>query len=105
MPGFGLTFGYSVLYLSLIVLVPLSALFLKVTSISWAQFWETVTAPRAIAAYRLTFTASLIGAAINAVFGLSSPGRSCGTGSPASASWMPPSICRSPCRPPFRASR
>jgi sulfate transport system permease protein len=69
LPGFGLTFGYSVFYLSLIVLVPLSALFLKTASTSWAQFWETVTTPRAIAAYRLTFTASLIGAAINAVFG------------------------------------
>jgi sulfate transport system permease protein len=69
MPGFGLTFGYSVLYLSLIVLIPLTALFLKVANISWEQFWQTVTAPRALAAYRLTFTASLVGAAVNAVFG------------------------------------
>ncbi len=69
MPGFGLTFGYSVLYLSLIVLIPLTALFLKVASISWEQFWQTVTAPRALAAYRLTFTASFVGAAVNAVFG------------------------------------
>jgi sulfate transport system permease protein len=69
MPGFGLTFGYSVLYLSLIVLVPLSALFLKVAGTSWTQFLETVTAPRAVAAYRLTFAASLFGAVINAVFG------------------------------------
>jgi sulfate transport system permease protein len=69
LPGFGLTFGYTIFYLSLIVLVPLSALFLKTTALGWTQFWQTVTDPRVVASYRLTFGASLIGALINAVFG------------------------------------
>jgi len=69
LPGFGLTLGYSVLYLSLIVLIPLSALFFKTASVGVSHFWQTVTDPRAFASYRLTFGASLVGAAINAVFG------------------------------------
>jgi len=68
-PGFGLTFGYTVFYLSLIVLVPLSALFFKTTNLGWAEFWRIVSDPRVVASYRLTFGASLIGALINAVFG------------------------------------
>jgi len=68
-PGFGLTFGYTVFYLSLIVLVPLSALFFRTTSLGWAEFWRIVSDPRVVASYRLTFGASLIGALINAVFG------------------------------------
>ena len=70
LPGFGLTMGFTLLYLSLIVLIPLSAIFLKTAALSWSQFWKTVTDPRALASYRLSFGASLIGAAINAVFGL-----------------------------------
>lgn len=69
LPGFSLTFGYTIFYLSLIVLVPLSALFLKTTALGWNQFWQIVTDPRVVASYRLTFGASLIGALINAVFG------------------------------------
>ncbi len=70
LPGFGLTLGFTLTYLSLIVLIPLSATFLKTATLSWAQFWSTVTAPRALASYRLSLGASLLGAAINAVFGL-----------------------------------
>jgi sulfate transport system permease protein len=70
LPGFGFAFGLTVLYLSLIVLIPLSATFLKTASLSWDAFWHTVTAPRALASYRLSFGAALIGAVINAVFGL-----------------------------------
>jgi len=70
LPGFGLTMGFTLLYLSLVVLIPLSATFLKTATMSWGQFWSTVTEPRALASYRLSFGASLIGAAINAVFGL-----------------------------------
>jgi sulfate transport system permease protein len=62
--------GYSLLYLSLIVLMPLSALFFKTASLTWSQFWETVSSPRVVASYKLTFGASLAAAAINAVFGL-----------------------------------
>ncbi|MFP5441176.1 MAG: sulfate ABC transporter permease subunit CysT [Gammaproteobacteria bacterium] len=68
-PGFGLTLGFTILYLSLIVLIPLSALFVKSAEYTFDQFWTTVTAPRVIASYQLSFGAALIGAAINAVFG------------------------------------
>ncbi len=70
LPGFGLSLGYALLYLSMIVLIPLAGTFLKTATLSWTQFWETVTAPRALASYRLTFGASFIAALINAVFGL-----------------------------------
>ncbi len=70
LPGFGLTLGFTVLYLSLIVLLPLAGLFLKTASLSFEQFWATVTSPRVLASYRLSFGASFISAAINAVCGL-----------------------------------
>jgi sulfate transport system permease protein len=70
LPGFGLSLGYTLLYLSLIVLIPLSAAFIKTTELSWQEFWTVVTAPRVVASYKLTFGASLIGALLNAVFGL-----------------------------------
>jgi len=70
LPGFGLTMGFSLFYLSLIVLIPLAGLFLKSATISWSEFWKTVSDPRVVASYRLTFGASLAGALINAVFGL-----------------------------------
>ncbi|MEW9899123.1 sulfate ABC transporter permease subunit CysT [Chitinivorax sp. PXF-14] len=69
LPGFGLGLGYAIFWLCLIVLLPLSALVLKTTDLGWAAFWDTVTAPRVLASYRLTFGASLIGALINLVFG------------------------------------
>ena len=70
LPGFGLTLGYTLFYLSVVVLVPLLALLLKSFTLSWPQFWEAVSAPRVLAAYRLTFGASLLAACTNAVFGL-----------------------------------
>jgi sulfate transport system permease protein len=70
LPGFGLTLGFTILYLSLIVLIPLSATFLKASSLNWQQFWHIVTAPRALASYQLSFVASAIAAGINLVFGL-----------------------------------
>jgi sulfate transport system permease protein len=69
LPGFGLTLGYTVLYLSLIVLIPLTALFLKSANLGWEEFWRAVTSPRVLASYKLTFGASLIAASVNAVFG------------------------------------
>ncbi|MDD2321729.1 MAG: sulfate ABC transporter permease subunit CysT [Geobacteraceae bacterium] len=69
-PGFGLTFGYTVLYLSIIVLIPLSAIFISTASLSWQGFWTAVSSPRVVASYRLTFGASLVAALVNAVFGL-----------------------------------
>ena len=70
LPGFNLSLGYTLLYLSLIVLIPLSAAFIKTTELSLHEFWAVVSAPRVVASYRLTFGASLIAALINAVFGL-----------------------------------
>lgn len=69
LPGFGLTLGFSLLYLALIVLIPLSALFLRTTTMTPARFWEVVTDPRVVASYKLTFGALLIGALLNAFFG------------------------------------
>ena len=70
LPGFNLTLGYTVLYLSLIVLIPISALFFKTFTLTWEQFVAAVTSPRVLASYRLTFGASLIAALVNLVFGL-----------------------------------
>lgn len=69
LPGFGLTMGFTLLYLSLIVLIPLSATILKTSTLSWSQFWGIVTDARALASYRLTFGASFIAALVNLVFG------------------------------------
>jgi sulfate transport system permease protein len=69
LPGFGLTLGFTLVYLSLIVLIPLAGLFLKSATLTWDQFWMKVTAPRVMASYKLTFGASFIAAIINAVFG------------------------------------
>jgi sulfate/thiosulfate transport system permease protein len=70
LPGFGLSLGFTLIYLSLIVLIPLSAVLLKSATLGWPQFWAIVTAPRVVASYKLSFGASLLAAAINAVFGL-----------------------------------
>ena len=69
-PGFGITMGFTLLYLSLIVLIPLSGIFVKTAQMSWADFWRVATDPRVMASYRLTFGASFAGAVTNAVFGL-----------------------------------
>ena len=70
LPGFNLALGITLLYLSVIVLIPLSAAFIKTASLSLEQFWTIVTAPRVVASYKLTFGASFLAASINAVFGL-----------------------------------
>ena len=70
LPGFRLTLGYTLFYLSLVVLIPMSALFFKTFSLSFEQFWAAVTSERVMASYRLTFGASLIAALVNLVFGL-----------------------------------
>lgn len=70
LPGFGLTLGYTLFYLSIIVLIPLSALLFKTFTLTWDQFVTAVTSPRVMASYRLTFGASLIAALVNLVFGL-----------------------------------
>ena len=70
LPGFGLTLGFSLFYLSLVVLLPLSTLMLKSASLGWGPFWGTVLSPRVLASYRLSFGASLAAAVVNAMFGL-----------------------------------
>ncbi len=70
LPGFGLSLGYTLTYLGLIVLLPLSAAFIKTAQLTWPEFIAAVTAPRVVASYRLTFGAALGAASINAVFGL-----------------------------------
>ncbi|MFA7343245.1 MAG: sulfate ABC transporter permease subunit CysT [Terrimicrobiaceae bacterium] len=69
LPGFGLTLGYSLVYLSLIVLVPFSALFVKTASGGWGHFWETITAPRVVVSYGVSFGLSFFAALVNGVFG------------------------------------
>jgi len=70
LPGFDLALGFTLLYLGLIVLVPLSAAFLKTFTMTWPAFWDAVTSPRVVASYRLTFGASLAAALLNSLFGL-----------------------------------
>ncbi len=70
LPGFSLGLGYTILYLGILVLIPLAACFWKAADLSWNEFWAAVWTPRAVAAYKLTFTASLIAAAVNVVLGL-----------------------------------
>ena len=68
-PGFGISLGFTIFYLALIVLIPLSAVFLKTFTMSWDAFWSAVTSERVLASYRLTFGASLLAAFINVIFG------------------------------------
>ena len=70
LPGFGLSLGITCTYLSLMVLLPLATVFTKTTDLSWAEFWGTVTNPRVVASYRVTFGASFVAALVNTVFGL-----------------------------------
>jgi sulfate transport system permease protein len=70
LPGFKLTLGFTLFYLSLIVLIPLAAVFWKTSTLTWNEFWKTITMPTAVASYRLTFGASFCAALVNVIFGL-----------------------------------
>ena len=70
LPGFNLTLGYTLFYLSLIVLIPLSALLFKTFTLTWVEFWAAVASPRVVASYKLTFGASFLAAFVNVFFGL-----------------------------------
>ena len=70
LPGFNITLGYTLVYLSLLVLIPLSATFIKSATLTLDQFWSVISSPRVVASYKLSFGASLIAAGITAVFGL-----------------------------------
>ncbi len=69
LPGFGLTLGFTLFFLSAVVIIPLAALTLRATELSWSDFWRLATTDRALAAYRLTFGASFLAAVLNAIFG------------------------------------
>src|ERR1035438_3529708 len=70
LPGFNLALGFTLLYFSLIVLIPLSALFFKTATLGWSGFWDVVTGERVLASLRVTFFTSFIAAITNAFFGL-----------------------------------
>ena len=70
LPGFGITLGFTIFYLSVIVLIPLSALVFRTTGLTWSEFITTVTAPRVLASYKVTFGAAMVAATINAIFGV-----------------------------------
>jgi len=70
LPGFGLSTGFTIFYLGLVVLIPLSSVVLKASTLTWEQAWAVVASPRALASYRISFGASAIGAAVNTVFGV-----------------------------------
>jgi len=70
LPGFGLSLGFTVTYLGLVVLIPLSTIFVKSASLGWGGLWAAVTTPRVLASYRLSLLASLAAAVVSAVFGL-----------------------------------
>jgi sulfate transport system permease protein len=70
LPGFGITLGFTIFYLSVIVLIPLSALVFRTTGLTWSEFLDTVTAPRVLASYKVTFGSAMIAAVINSVFGV-----------------------------------
>src|SRR4051812_49066942 len=70
LPGFGLTMGFTLIYLSLLVLIPISTIVFKTKSLGWSKFWQVMTEPEVLAAYKLSFGAALAGALVNAFFGL-----------------------------------
>ena len=70
LPGFNLALGFTIVYLSMIVLAPLTAIVIKASSLTFMEFWKTVTAPRVMASYKLTFGASFVAALLNVFFGL-----------------------------------
>lgn len=70
LPGFGLSLGFTLFYLSLIVLIPLSTVLAKTATLSWERFWELVLDPRAVSSYQVSFGSALAAALINALFGL-----------------------------------
>lgn len=70
LPGFGITMGFTLLYLSLIVFIPLSATFFKSAELSWPEFWQAISSPRVVASYKLSFGMSALAALVNLIFGL-----------------------------------
>ena len=80
MPGFGLTLGFTLSYLALIVLIPLLVLFIQAAGVGWGKIWAELSNPRTLAAFRVSFGIAFMAALLNAVFGFSSPGCWCAIG-------------------------
>jgi sulfate transport system permease protein len=70
LPGFGLSLGFTMFYLSFLVILPLSMIFLNTFTVEWSEIWETITEPRVVASYRLSFGAAFLAALINVIFGV-----------------------------------
>lgn len=70
LPGFGLSMGFTMMYIGILVLLPLSTVFLRSAGVGWVYLWDTVTEPRLVASYKLSFGAAFIAASINALFGM-----------------------------------
>jgi sulfate transport system permease protein len=70
LPGFGLSMGVTLTYMGLVILIPLATILLRSATLSWSELWEALSAPRTLAAYRLSLTVALVAALVNAVFGL-----------------------------------
>src|SRR5258707_566764 len=70
LPGFRWTLAFTIFYLCLIVLIPLSATFLKTTTGTWDHFWEAISSPRVLASFKVSFLCSFVAALINLVFGM-----------------------------------
>ena len=68
-PGFSLSLGYTMLYVSILVLLPIAMIFLNTLSMSWSGFWDTITHPRVVASYKLSFGAALAAGLLNVLFG------------------------------------
>jgi ABC-type sulfate transport system permease component len=103
LPGFRLSLGLTLSYLSLLVLVPLSTLVLRAATLGGDTFWAAVSAPRVLHACGLSLGAALAATMLNALLGGVSPGASCATRSQGAGSPMPWSTCRWRCRRPSRA--
>ncbi len=105
LPGFGLTLGFTLSYLTLIVLLPLLVLFIQAAGVGWTKLWAELSNPRTLAAFRVSFGTAFVAALVNAVLVSSSHGSWCATGFLAGVSSMRSSTCLSDCRLQSPASR
>jgi ABC-type sulfate transport system permease subunit len=103
LPGFGLSLGFTVTYLGLIVLFPLLMVFVKTSGMGWKGFWAAILTDRVLAACKLTFGLSLLAGLLNGFLDCSSPGCCAGTAFPAAGFWTLPWIFPLRCRRPWRA--
>ena len=104
-PGFGLTLGFTLTYMSLIILLPLAATFVKTSELSWGEFWSAVTSDRVVGSYKITFGTSLAAALFNVPCGVMLAWVLARYEFPGGVWWTRWWICRSHCRRLWRGSR